>query len=122
MSQPQPPLDEHGEAREALNSAVASFGPRILQSPQMLGNVVTDLLPDMPREQNLLIAAAEAGVATDLSQHVRDQHLTPSTAVQLAARALIDTDLDAETIVRKAMDIAADICVYTNRNVTVEKL
>ena len=39
-----------------------------------------------------------------------------------AARALMDTDLDAETIVRKAMDIAADICVYTNRNVTVEKL
>ena len=39
-----------------------------------------------------------------------------------AARALIDTDLDAETIVRKAMDIAADICVYTNRSVTVETL
>ena len=39
-----------------------------------------------------------------------------------AARALIDSDLDAETIVRKAMDIAADICVYTNRHVTVEKL
>src|SRR5262249_18644140 len=39
-----------------------------------------------------------------------------------AARALIDSGLDAETIVRKAMDIAADICVYTNRNVTVEKL
>ena len=39
-----------------------------------------------------------------------------------AARALIESDLDAETIVRKAMDIAADIYVYTNRNVTVEKL
>jgi ATP-dependent HslUV protease subunit HslV len=39
-----------------------------------------------------------------------------------AARALIDTDLDAETIVRKAMAIAADICVYTNRSVTVETL
>ena len=39
-----------------------------------------------------------------------------------AARALIDSELDAEAIVRKAMDIAADICVYTNRNVTVEKL
>ncbi|MEZ5889290.1 MAG: ATP-dependent protease subunit HslV [Xanthobacteraceae bacterium] len=40
-----------------------------------------------------------------------------------AARALIETtDLDAETIVRKAMDIAADICVYTNRSVTVETL
>jgi ATP-dependent HslUV protease, peptidase subunit HslV len=39
-----------------------------------------------------------------------------------AARALIDTDLDAETIVKKAMAIAADICVYTNRNVTIETL
>ena len=39
-----------------------------------------------------------------------------------AARALVDTDLDAEAIVRKAMAIAADICVYTNRNVTIEKL
>ena len=34
-----------------------------------------------------------------------------------AARALIDGPLDAEAIVRKSLDIAADICVYTNRNV-----
>jgi ATP-dependent HslUV protease subunit HslV len=39
-----------------------------------------------------------------------------------AARALLDGPLDAEAIVRKSLDIAADICVYTNRNVTVEKL
>ena len=40
-----------------------------------------------------------------------------------AARALIDIDgLDAEAIVRKSLDIAADICVYTNRNVTIESL
>jgi ATP-dependent HslUV protease, peptidase subunit HslV len=39
-----------------------------------------------------------------------------------AARALLDGPLDAEAIVRKAMDIAADICVYTNRNVTIETL
>jgi ATP-dependent HslUV protease subunit HslV len=39
-----------------------------------------------------------------------------------AARALIDTDLDAETIVRKSMDIAADICVYTNRSIIIETL
>ena len=37
-----------------------------------------------------------------------------------AARALADGPLDAEAIVRRALDIAADICVYTNRNVTVE--
>jgi ATP-dependent HslUV protease subunit HslV len=39
-----------------------------------------------------------------------------------AARALFDQDMDAETIARKAINIAADICVYTNKNVTVEKL
>ena len=39
-----------------------------------------------------------------------------------AARALIDGDLDADAIVKKAMAIAADICVYTNRNVTIETL
>ena len=40
-----------------------------------------------------------------------------------AARALIDRDdLDAETIARQAMEIAADICVYTNTNFTFEKI
>ena len=40
-----------------------------------------------------------------------------------AARALIDhSDLGAEEIARKAMAIAADICVYTNGNLTVETL
>jgi ATP-dependent HslUV protease subunit HslV len=40
-----------------------------------------------------------------------------------AARALLDRpDLDAEAIVRKAMAIAADICIYTNRNITLESL
>lgn len=37
-----------------------------------------------------------------------------------AARALMDSDLGAEEIARKAMAIAADICVYTNGNLTVE--
>ena len=40
-----------------------------------------------------------------------------------AARALIDVEgLDAEAIARKAMTIAADICVYTNHNLVIEKL
>ena len=40
-----------------------------------------------------------------------------------AARALVDVDgLDAEAIARKAMGIAADICVYTNHNLVIEKL
>ncbi|WP_048647215.1 ATP-dependent protease subunit HslV [Nitratireductor soli] len=39
-----------------------------------------------------------------------------------AARALIDTERDAEAIARKAMEIAASICIYTNDNVVVETL
>ncbi len=39
-----------------------------------------------------------------------------------AARALMDTKMDAEAIARKAMKVAADICVYTNENVTLESL
>ncbi len=40
-----------------------------------------------------------------------------------AARALIDeTDLDAEAVVRKAMAIAASICVYTNDALTIETM
>ena len=39
-----------------------------------------------------------------------------------AARALLDGPLDAAAIVRRSLDIAAEICVYTNRNVTIETL
>lgn len=39
-----------------------------------------------------------------------------------AARALLDLDLTAEQIARKAMKIAADICIYTNENIVIESL
>ena len=39
-----------------------------------------------------------------------------------AARALIDTDLSAEEIAKKSIQIAADICVFTNNNITIEKI
>ncbi|SLN22206.1 ATP-dependent protease subunit HslV [Roseivivax jejudonensis] len=39
-----------------------------------------------------------------------------------AARAMIDGEHDAEAIARRAMEIAASICVYTNGNLTVETL
>jgi ATP-dependent HslUV protease subunit HslV len=42
---------------------------------------------------------------------------------QSAARALLDnTDLDARSIVEKSLNIAANICVYTNHNLTIEAL
>ncbi|MFZ1079882.1 MAG: HslU--HslV peptidase proteolytic subunit, partial [Methylovirgula sp.] len=39
-----------------------------------------------------------------------------------AGRALLSTDLDAEAIARRALEIAADICVYTNRNLVIESI
>ena len=39
-----------------------------------------------------------------------------------AARGLYDSNRDAETVARDAMKIASDICVYTNGNLTVEKI
>ena len=39
-----------------------------------------------------------------------------------AAMALVEYEADAETIARKAMKIAAEVCVYTNENLTIEKL
>jgi ATP-dependent HslUV protease subunit HslV len=39
-----------------------------------------------------------------------------------AARALLEFDLSAEDIARRAMKIAADVCVYTNNNVVIESI
>ncbi|NNJ85245.1 MAG: ATP-dependent protease subunit HslV [Gammaproteobacteria bacterium] len=40
-----------------------------------------------------------------------------------AARAILEnTDLDARAVVEKSLGIAADICIYTNHNITIEEL
>ncbi len=40
-----------------------------------------------------------------------------------AARALVEhTELDAKTLVQESLRIAADICIYTNREITIEEL
>jgi ATP-dependent HslUV protease subunit HslV len=42
---------------------------------------------------------------------------------QSAARALLEsTDLSAREIVEKSLNIAADICIYTNHNLRIEEL
>jgi ATP-dependent HslUV protease subunit HslV len=42
---------------------------------------------------------------------------------QAAARALMEnTELNARAVVEQALNIAADICIYTNRNLTIEEL
>jgi hypothetical protein len=80
--------DVQGEVRDALNTAVEGYGKRVLNDPRVLGNLVTDLLPDLPRERSLLVTGAEAGVADELTQHVEGQHMDAGTAVSLVARSL----------------------------------
>jgi hypothetical protein len=82
--------DVQGEVREALNTAVDGYGKRVLNDPRILGNLVTDLLPDLPRERSLLVTGAEAGVAAELTQHVEGQHMDADTAVSLVARSLAE--------------------------------
>lgn len=98
------PFDAQGEAHEALGTAVASYGTRVLSDPRILGNLVTDLLPDSPRERSLLVTAAEAGVAADLAQHVDQQNLDVDTAIALVARGLTE---------RRSIDLAASTWVAT---------
>src|SRR5262249_50446343 len=95
-------LDAEGEAHEALGTAVASYGQRVLSDPNALRNLVTDLLPDLPRERSLLVTGAEAGVADAMREHVDGRHIDPDTAVQLVARALSQ---------RRAIDPAAGLWV-----------
>ena len=39
-----------------------------------------------------------------------------------AAKVLMDTELNAEEVAKKAIEVAADICVFTNNNIRVEKI
>ena len=97
-------LDTQGEAHEALGTAVASYGQRVLSDPHTLGNLVADLLPDLPRERSLLVTGAEADIAGEMRQHVEEQRIDPDTAVQLVARSLSD---------RRAIDTTAGLWVVT---------
>ena len=58
-------------------------------------------------------SSRETGWGTRLAVYARAKALA-------AARALlVNTDLAPSVIVQRALEIAADICVYTNRNITV---
>jgi hypothetical protein len=78
--------DAQGEAQAALRTIVADprYGPAALSSSQTMGNVLKDLLPDAPREANVLVAASDAGVADSLRNHL-SQGMDLGTASRLAA-------------------------------------
>ena len=102
MTEPQ--LDTQGEAREALNSTVADFGQPVLSDARMMRSHLSDLLPDLPRERHLLVIAAEADVAGQLTQQVQGRRLDPETAIQMVSRSFSE---------RTSIDLASSIWVTT---------
>jgi len=80
------PWEHAAEARAALNAIVTDpeHGVAALSSPRTMSNLLKDLLPDAPREKNLLVAAAEAGLADTLREHV-SQGMDTRTAIRLTA-------------------------------------
>ncbi len=83
-------------------------------------------------EAMMLVADKDAGLVLTGNGDVLEPETTGEASVMgigsggnyalAAARALLATDLDAEAIARRALEIAADICVYTNRNLVIESI
>ena len=71
--------------------------------------------------QNLFIISGNGDVIEP--EHAAAAIGSGGPYAQAAARALTEsTELDARTIVERALGIAADICIYTNRNLVIEEL
>jgi len=85
------PWDPRGEALNALRTIAADpqYGAEALASAQMLTNLLKDMLPDAPREANVLITAAGADVPTALQGYLA-QGMDVGTATHLAAGALAE--------------------------------
>ncbi|HET9897563.1 MAG TPA: hypothetical protein VFQ44_21735 [Streptosporangiaceae bacterium] len=78
---------EHAsEARAALNAIVSDpeHGVPALSNASTMSNLLKDYLPDAPREKSILVAAAEAGLADTLRDHVA-QGMDANTAIRLTA-------------------------------------
>jgi len=109
---------------------------KLEQYPDQLARACVDLAKDwrtdryLRRLEAMLLVADRSAIftVTGVGDVLEPEHGVAAVGsggnyALSAARALIEnTDLDAETIARKAMAVAADICVYTNGNLTVETL
>ncbi|MFI4973749.1 MAG: ATP-dependent protease subunit HslV [Caulobacterales bacterium] len=108
---------------------------KLEQYPEQLARACVDLAKDwrtdryLRRLEAMLIAADATAIFTVTGT---GDVLEPESGVAAigsggqyalaAARALMDFDLSAEEIARRSMSIAADICVYTNRDLTLESV
>ena len=93
---------------------IISDGLTDFPGPQRFAGVADVTVVYAPTQRaKTLLGSWLMGEQGDLRIHVR---------VEPVSRALLEGDYetDAETIARKAMAVAADVCVFTNGNVTLE--
>jgi len=109
---------------------------KLEQYPEQLARACVDLAKDwrtdryLRRLEAMLLVADKTAIftVTGVGDVLEPEHGVAAVGsggnfALAAARALIEnTELDAEQIARKAMAVAADICVYTNGALTVEVL
>jgi ATP-dependent HslUV protease, peptidase subunit HslV len=109
---------------------------KLEQYPEQLARACVDLAKDwrtdryLRRLEAMLIVADKDAIftVTGVGDVLEPEHGVAGIGsggnyALAAARALVDVDgLDAEAVARKAMAIAAEICVYTNGSLTVEVL
>lgn len=109
---------------------------KLEQYPEQLARACVDLAKDwrtdryLRRLEAMLIVADKDQIltVTGVGDVLEPEHGVAAIGsggnyALAAARALVDVEgLDAEEVARKAMAIAADICVYTNGSLTVETL
>jgi ATP-dependent HslUV protease, peptidase subunit HslV len=108
---------------------------KLEQYPEQLSRACVDLAKDWRTERGLrrleamLIVADKANLytVTGAGDVLEPEHGAAAIGsggqfALAAARALMDFDLSAEEIARRAMAIAAEICVYTNTSLVVETL
>ncbi|TAL36324.1 ATP-dependent protease subunit HslV [Phenylobacterium sp.] len=109
---------------------------KLEQYPEQLARACVDLAKDwrtdryLRRLEAMLIVADKDQIltVTGVGDVLEPEHGVAAIGsggnyALAAARALVDVEgLDAEEVARKAMAIAADICVYTNGSLTVEVL
>ena len=107
-------LEKHGNlTRAAIELAKDWRSDRYLRRLEAL------LLVGDP--QNLFIISGNGDVIEP--EHEAAAIGSGGPYAQAAARALVDgSELDARSIVERSLNIAADICIYTNRNLVIDEL
>lgn len=112
---------------------------KLEQYPQQLTRSCVELAKDWRTDRYLrrleammLVADKQTGLVLTGSGDVLEPEMTGDGSVAAigsggnyalaAARALLPMAMDAESIVRRSMAIAAEICVYTNANLVIETI